>query len=101
FMGASNHSASIDPAVLSRIGTFLNIPLPGTEERERILALLLGEHAVGVDLAAVAKATILFSGRDLNTLVARASRRAFLREGGRLTTEILLEEVAFMRGKSP
>ncbi|MGC8876586.1 ATP-binding protein [Thermus sp.] len=92
-IGASNHPEAIDPAVLSRIGTILTIPLPGPKERARILSLLLKEKAEGVDLEAVAEATTGFSGRDLQTVVARATKRAFTEGRTSLTTDDLLREV--------
>jgi SpoVK/Ycf46/Vps4 family AAA+-type ATPase len=91
-IGASNHPETIDPAVLSRIGTTLTIPLPGREERMRIIRLLLREKAEGIDLEAVAQATAGFSGRDLQTVVGRATKRAFTEGRDTITTEDLLRE---------
>jgi hypothetical protein len=91
-IGASNHPETIDPAVLSRIGTTITIPLPGREERMRIIRLLLKEKAEGIDLEAVAQATASFSGRDLQTVVARATKRAFTEGRDTITTEDLLRE---------
>lgn len=97
FIGASNHPEAIDPAVLSRIGTTIRIPLPGKEERKKILEILLGEYAPQVDLDALAQATEGFSGRDLKTLTTRAFRTAFTSGESRLTTELLLREASRLR----
>ena len=95
-IGASNHPESIDPAVLSRIGVTLTIPLPGPDERRRILTLLLKELVEAVDLERLVWATEGFSGRDLKTVVTRAARRAFTEGHPHPSTEDLLREVAFV-----
>lgn len=98
FMGASNHPEGIDPAVLSRIGAILHIPPPGEAERKRILEILLKDEAEGVDLDLLARLTQGFSGRDLKTLVTRASRRAFVLGKKGVSTDDLLTEVRSLRG---
>lgn len=97
FVGASNYPENVDPAILSRIGTLIHIPLPGLRERKRILEILLGEHAAGVDLERVAMGTEGFSGRDLKTLVTRAFRATFTSGEPQVTTEILLKEAFNLR----
>lgn len=74
-LAATNIPEKVDPAMLSRFGGRLTIPLPGKEEREKILKLFLGEKARGVDLELVAEATRGWSGRDLRHLVQRVAVR--------------------------
>ncbi len=104
-IGASNHPETIDPAVLSRIGTTLTIPLPGPKERARIIHLLLKEKAESIDLEAVAESTAGFSGRDLQTVVSRATKRAFTEGRDTIATEDLLREAHVLKrgikGMSP
>lgn len=97
FVGASNHPGTIDPAVMSRIGLVLTIPLPGKAERIRILEILLRESAYEVNLDLVAGYAEGFSGRDLKTVVTRASRAAFTEGRQKITTEDLVRQIALLR----
>ncbi len=89
FMGATNFKEAVDPAVLSRIGVVLTVPLPGRPERRRILEIQLQNVRMEkrVDLDLVVEATEGFSGRDLQTIVSRAARRAFAKGANIIYTD--------------
>ncbi len=50
-----------------------------------------------VDLDLVVEATEGFSGRDLQTIVSRAARRAFAKGANIIYTEELLRQAEFLR----
>jgi SpoVK/Ycf46/Vps4 family AAA+-type ATPase len=68
-IGATNRPFDLDDAVLRRLPRRLLIDLPGLEEREAILRIMLkGEEvAEDVDVPALAKQTDGFSGSDLKS----------------------------------
>ncbi|KAH7340850.1 hypothetical protein B0J17DRAFT_627154 [Rhizoctonia solani] len=74
-IGATNRPFDLDDAVLRRLPRRLLIDLPGLEEREAILRIMLkGEDvAEDVDVPALAKRTDGFSGSDLKNLVVAAA----------------------------
>ncbi|CAE6414667.1 unnamed protein product [Rhizoctonia solani] len=74
-IGATNRPFDLDDAVLRRLPRRLLIDLPGLEEREAILRIMLkGEEvAEDVDVPALAKQTDGFSGSDLKNLVVAAA----------------------------
>lgn len=97
-IAATNIKASLDPAVLSRFRNVIHIPLPTESEREKLFALKL--RRVGkadfdcIDLAAAARRSDGFSGRDisqvsLDLLNALAARDAGLRELGAPVNDLL------------
>ncbi|CAE6500388.1 unnamed protein product [Rhizoctonia solani] len=74
-IGATNRPFDLDDAVLRRLPRRLLIDLPGPEEREAILRIMVkGEDvADDVDVSALAKRTDGFSGSDLKNLVVSAA----------------------------
>ncbi|CAE6414221.1 unnamed protein product [Rhizoctonia solani] len=74
-IGATNRPFDLDDAVLRRLPRRLLIDLPGLEEREAILRIMLkGEDvAEDVDVPELAKRTDGFSGSDLKNLVVAAA----------------------------
>jgi len=98
-IGATNNPRGVDPAVLSRLGTIIEVPLPPREGRRRILEILLSSVPGGVflDLEPLLDVTEGFSGRDLKELVSRAARRRFARGGGVIEIGDLLREAELMR----
>ncbi|CAE6490353.1 unnamed protein product [Rhizoctonia solani] len=74
-IGATNRPFDLDDAVLRRLPRRLLIDLPGLEEREAILRIMLkGEDvAEDVDVPTLAKRTDGFSGSDLKNLVVAAA----------------------------
>jgi len=82
-LAASNHPDAIDSALLSRLERKIQIGLPDTDARAAILRLQLAgkplDFAVDEVLEALAAATEGSSGRDLQSLVTAATRRALQR----------------------
>ncbi|KAG8777405.1 hypothetical protein FRC12_000380 [Ceratobasidium sp. 428] len=74
-IGATNRPFDLDDAVLRRLPRRLLIDLPGLNEREAILSIMLdGENvAPDVDVKGLAKRTDGFSGSDLKNLVVAAA----------------------------
>ncbi|CAE6437419.1 hypothetical protein ACGC1H_004419 [Rhizoctonia solani] len=74
-IGATNRPFDLDDAVLRRLPRRLLIDLPGLEEREAILRIMLKEEdlAADVDVPALANRTEGFSGSDLKNLVVAAA----------------------------
>ncbi|KAH9043171.1 hypothetical protein EDB85DRAFT_918970 [Lactarius pseudohatsudake] len=66
-IGATNRPFDLDDAVLRRLPRRLLVDLPGENEREEILKILLRNEALSpdVDLKALARDTPTFSGSDL------------------------------------
>src|SRR5262249_36663325 len=79
-LAATNHRELVDAAVLSRFEEQLEIPNPGEDERLRMLVTFIGKRrvdfAVEAVAAEVAAATDGLGGRDLRSLVRRASQAA-------------------------
>ncbi|MPC14615.1 ATPase family AAA domain-containing protein 1-A [Portunus trituberculatus] len=74
-MGATNRPQDVDRAILRRMPAAFHIPLPGIEQREEILRLVLREEAVreDADIAGLSRQTEGFSGSDLLELCRTAS----------------------------
>lgn len=104
-LAASNHPDAIDSALLSRLERKIRIGLPDADARAAILRLQLAgkplDFAIEDVLNGLAAATEGKSGRDLQSLVTAATRRALQRamtqDGDptrtRLQPQDLLEEV--------
>lgn len=79
-LAASNHPENIDAALLSRLERKIEIGLPDQTARAQILKLLLSSKPVAFNIEEEAErlATLTegMSGRDLNSLVTRATRKA-------------------------
>lgn len=79
-IAATNSPEAIDPAVRSRLGEAIEIPLPQREQRVGIIKRLLAGRRIAEpidDVAGyVANRTSGASGRDLRSLVERAIRMA-------------------------
>ena len=82
-LAASNHLDAIDSALLSRLERKIQIGLPDIDARAAILRLQLAgkplDFAVDEVLGTLAAATEGSSGRDLQSLVTAATRRALQR----------------------
>ena len=82
-LAASNHPDAIDSALLSRLERKIRIGLPDAGARAAILRLQLAgkplDFAVDEVVDALAAATEGRSGRDLQSLVTAATRRALQR----------------------
>ncbi|WP_343224958.1 AAA family ATPase [Luteimonas sp. MC1895] len=82
-LAASNHPGSIDSALLSRFERRIEIGLPDEPARAAILALQLAGKPLSFEVEAacveLARRTGGFSGRDLQSLVTTATRRALQR----------------------
>src|SRR5207249_4631705 len=80
-LGATNLPEDIDPAILSRFTSKIEIPLPDEAARREMLKRLIAERAVDPALdveeisAVLAKRLSRKSGRDLVMLVNRAMER--------------------------
>lgn len=74
-MGATNRPQDVDRAILRRMPAAFHIPLPGVEQREEILHLVLEEEMVSEDLniSSLARQTENFSGSDLRELCRNAA----------------------------
>ena len=79
-LAASNYPEQIDSALLSRLERKIEIGLPDQKARAKILHLLLSSKPIDFDLVKesqhLARLTAGYSGRDLNSLVTRATRKA-------------------------
>ncbi len=96
-IAATNQYETLDNALL-RAGRFdrrVFVSLPGIREREAILHVHLKGKAHAVDSAALAKATVGFSGAALSTLVNEAALHA-LREN---RAQIVMEDFDAVKAK--
>ena len=79
-LAATNHPDMVDAALLSRFEERLEIPNPGPDERVRMIKAFLGKRRVDFDVDSVAEEVAGrsegFSGRDLMSLVRRASQQS-------------------------
>ncbi len=88
-IAATNQYDSLDNALL-RAGRFdrrVFVSLPGIQEREAILSVHLKGKHYDVDIAALAKATVGFSGAALSTLVNEAAIHALRHQHTTITME--------------
>ncbi|AYO54500.1 AAA family ATPase [Acinetobacter wuhouensis] len=104
-LAASNHPENIDSALMSRLERKIEIGLPDQVARSQILISMLNSKPTDFEVSEVAnqlaEKTQGLSGRDLNSLVTRATRRAVSRaiqsgddlEHTRITEEDLLESI--------
>ena len=99
---STNLPENLDPAILSRLGLQIEVPLPGFAERVRILRVAwelggkrTGRHRLEDDLGQVALATEGYAGRDLQRLLSNA---LLLAEGddGRITLDTFREAAALI-----
>ncbi|XP_018026005.1 outer mitochondrial transmembrane helix translocase [Hyalella azteca] len=74
-MAATNRPRDVDRAILRRLPAAFYVTLPGLEQREDILKLVMRSEAMApcVDLHVVATKTESFSGSDLRELCRNAS----------------------------
>ena len=93
-VAATNHLRILDPAVDRRFDRHIRIPLPGPDERRRILAYLAGgtESAHDAILELVVALSNGSSGSDLTRLWEKARRRSLL--AGRTVGDVLLDALA-------
>ncbi|MET0658261.1 MAG: AAA family ATPase, partial [Steroidobacteraceae bacterium] len=101
-LAATNLPNAVDAAVLSRFGDQIEIPHPDVEQRTRLVQVFLGKLPIDFDRNAaaieLAEATDGLGGRDLRSLIQKASQKAIRRAGGsprnaKLTREDLLSSV--------
>jgi SpoVK/Ycf46/Vps4 family AAA+-type ATPase len=102
-LAATNRPEDVDPAILSRFTSKIEVPLPDAEGRREMLRRLLAERTLDPALDPDETAALLAprlagkSGRDLVMLVNRAMERAVMAADSpddvRLTREGLLAEV--------
>jgi hypothetical protein len=93
-VAATNHLRILDPAVDRRFDRHIRIPLPGPDERRRILAHLASrtESARDSILELVVALSDNSSGSDLTRLWEKAQRRSLL--AGRTVDDVLLDALA-------
>ncbi|XP_071536551.1 outer mitochondrial transmembrane helix translocase-like isoform X2 [Panulirus ornatus] len=74
-MGATNRPQDVDRAILRRMPAAFHIPLPGVEQREDILRLVLRDESMSddINIGSLARQTETFSGSDLLELCRTAS----------------------------
>lgn len=79
-LAATNHPNLVDDAVLSRFEDRIEIPNPGLEQRKRMLKTFIGKRRVDFDVDQVADEVAMrtegLSGRDLMSVVRRASQQS-------------------------
>ena len=95
-IGATNRPNSIDPAILraGRLDKVIYLPPPDFQARELMFKLYLEKRPreIGLDYAALAKATKNYVSSDIKFLCDEASRRA-LKMKSRISKEILLKTI--------
>ncbi|KAK8730047.1 hypothetical protein OTU49_008438 [Cherax quadricarinatus] len=74
-MGATNRPQDVDRAILRRMPAAFHIPLPGLEQREDILRLVLHDESLAddINISSLATQTESFSGSDLLELCRTAA----------------------------
>ena len=79
-LAASNYPENIDSALMSRLERKIEIGLPNEFARSQIIANILRKKPTNFDVETIAiqlaKQTENYSGRDLNSLITRATRHA-------------------------
>jgi SpoVK/Ycf46/Vps4 family AAA+-type ATPase len=79
-LAATNHPTLVDAAVLSRFEERIEIPNPGLDERRRMIKTFIGKRRVDFDVDGAAEELAMLtegmSGRDLSSLVRKASQQA-------------------------
>lgn len=97
-IGATNRRDLIDPAILSRFGEEVEIPLPDADQRLAILTQQLQiKGLVATPPANAKQATIGMSGRELESLAARIAREL---RGAPLTEDALLNYTKDFRSQA-
>ena len=95
-IGATNRPNAIDPAILraGRLDKIFYLPPPDFEARRLMFKLYLENRPreIGIDYAALAKATENYVSSDIKFLCDEASRSA-LKLDVRISEEILLETI--------
>lgn len=85
-IAATNIKETLDPAVLSRFGNIINIPLPTEEERALMFKAKLGvldkADFDGIDFSAAARASHGFSGRDITKVAEELKNSLAARDAG-------------------
>ncbi|KAF8334708.1 ATPase [Cantharellus anzutake] len=84
-LGATNRPMDIDAAILRRMPKRFAVGLPDTEQRKRILKLMLPSSFPDVDIGVLAAQTLGLSGSDLKEMCRDAAMeplREFMRERG-------------------
>lgn len=102
-LGATNRINDIDEAILRRMPKKFPVPLPGKEQRRRILQLILGntKRDAEFDLDYIAKVTAGMSGSEIKEAcrdAAMAPVREFLREQRASATPLAHIDPSQVRG---
>lgn len=73
-MGATNRPQDLDGAILRRMPATFHIPMPNTEQRTKILQLILENEPIAdnIDITKLAKCSEGFSGSDLREVCRSA-----------------------------
>lgn len=100
-IGATTKAESVEPAIRSRLGKAIAIPLPDAAQRVEILRSRLEGTPVTFDVAELASETEGWSGRDLVTLIAGAQRRAVMRLLNGEASSIVLSKEDFEANLKP
>lgn len=103
-LGATNRINDIDEAILRRMPKKFPVPLPGLEQRRRILQLVLGStkrDPENFDLDYIARVTAGMSGSDLKEAcrdAAMAPMREYIRQRKASTTGMSRVNPEHIRG---
>lgn len=99
-VGATNHNARIDSAILSRFGETITIPAPSAAARRGMLASAAQRYQVDVRVTdAMVDATQGLGGRDLDTVMKHAKRDAHV-EHARVDARHVLAAASALRGRN-
>lgn len=92
-IAATNHEHLLDPAVWRRFDATILIPLPGKEERKRLLTEFLGREEIESDLlSSILDLTDGFSGADIEHVVVRSRQEKLLHHSTPLI-QLLVREI--------
>ncbi|XP_045594913.2 outer mitochondrial transmembrane helix translocase isoform X2 [Procambarus clarkii] len=106
-MGATNRPNDVDRAILRRMPAAFHIPLPGLQQREDILRLVLRDESMAddTDIAILARQTESFSGSDLLELCRTAAvyrlRHLLSETCGQETEAVPLQESEMSESTEP
>ena len=84
-VAATNHPELLDKAIARRFDVRLEVPLPGTEERRRILEMAAGRFYAGMGaglIEGVCRATEGMNGSEIRSAVLAAVRRSLYDDAG-------------------
>jgi SpoVK/Ycf46/Vps4 family AAA+-type ATPase len=95
-LAATNIREQIDPAVLSRFEEQIEIGNPNEEQRTKLFKLFLGKLPIDFDRDSVGRELAMLSGeiggRDIRSVIQKASQKAIRRAGGNPKNVKLIRE---------